>query len=375
MSGFQIKNFVSIVASMINHMKGTQKQVTDFRVGSVIRTLVEAPAIEIEELYQQMFNGLNQAIPVSTYRSFNFETLPAVAASGLIQLVLTSSTEDVVIAAGTVFKTDGTPLTYLSAEDVIIEAGDTAANILVISSVSSSAGNIEQGKTFTVNPVPAGFVSASNAISFLNGRDKETPDQQKQRFNDYIATLQRGTKDAIVYGLKTAALFNSSGVQTERVAAASVVEPYVDDVTEPTGLVNAYVHNGVGGTSADLVALAQKITDGYTDAGGTRVPGWKAAGVVVNVYASTEVELDVTGVITAKNGYSEDGLIALAGLALATYITSLDNGGQYIRATAIALVMAIPGVANFVPSLPASDLQAEVPEKFIPGTFTLTGPA
>ncbi len=52
---FQIKDFTSIVASMVNHMRGTQKKVTDFQKGSVARTLVEAAAVENEELYLQMF--------------------------------------------------------------------------------------------------------------------------------------------------------------------------------------------------------------------------------------------------------------------------------------------------------------------------------
>jgi hypothetical protein len=36
---FQIKNFVSIVAAMVNHMRATQDKITDFNVGSVARTL------------------------------------------------------------------------------------------------------------------------------------------------------------------------------------------------------------------------------------------------------------------------------------------------------------------------------------------------
>ena len=45
---FQIKNFVSICAGMINSMRANQTQITDFNVGSVARTLIEAPAIEID---------------------------------------------------------------------------------------------------------------------------------------------------------------------------------------------------------------------------------------------------------------------------------------------------------------------------------------
>jgi hypothetical protein len=48
---FQLKNFTSIAGAMINHMRGTQSDITDFVIGSKARTLVEAPAIEMDELY------------------------------------------------------------------------------------------------------------------------------------------------------------------------------------------------------------------------------------------------------------------------------------------------------------------------------------
>ena len=64
---FQIKDFLSIVASMVNYMRGATSKITDYNVGSVARTMVEAPAIEIDQLYQQMLFGLRDAIPTATY--------------------------------------------------------------------------------------------------------------------------------------------------------------------------------------------------------------------------------------------------------------------------------------------------------------------
>lgn len=69
---FQIKDFRSIVASLINVSKASQSKITDFGVGSVARTLMESPAIEIEELYLQMALGLQDAIPVAIYQAFDF---------------------------------------------------------------------------------------------------------------------------------------------------------------------------------------------------------------------------------------------------------------------------------------------------------------
>jgi len=81
---FQIKSFAAIAASMINYARATQDEITDFSVGSVARTIMEAPAIEIEELYQRMLAGILEAIPVSVYRAFGFDPLEAAPARGYV---------------------------------------------------------------------------------------------------------------------------------------------------------------------------------------------------------------------------------------------------------------------------------------------------
>ncbi len=63
---FQIKDFASIAAAMINYLRASQDRVTDFEPGSVARTMLEATAAELDELYQQLFHGIREAIEVST---------------------------------------------------------------------------------------------------------------------------------------------------------------------------------------------------------------------------------------------------------------------------------------------------------------------
>lgn len=369
---FQIKNFVSIVASMVNHMKGTQTELTDFAVGSVTRTIVEAPAIEIDEFYQQMVNGLTEAIPVATYRSFNFSKLDAVKASGIVVLSITAQSADVLIPATTVFSFSGGSTGYSSLADVTILAGNTTANVLCAAVTAGTVGNIAKDQSFTVAPLPNGFVSATNPRAFSNGSDAETADQMKQRFINYVSTLQRGTIAAIEYGLGTARVYDASGIQIEGVASAKVIEPYVLDITQPTGLVNAYIHNGVGSTTSDLVAAAQKIVDGYTDGSGNKVPGYKAAGVVVVVAAATEVPLNVTRTITTKTGYVHSDLVSQAASVITNYISSLEVGGTFTWAEVIELVMSIPGISNISLTPPMADVASTNSQKLIPGTVVIT---
>lgn len=379
---FQLKNFVSIVNSMINRMKATQKQITDYNVGGVARTLIEAPAGELEELYQQMFNGLQAAIPVSVYNSFNFPALTANSASGLAQVVITAQPVAVLVSGGTQFTPAGSSNVYASAADVIIPAGSTTVNVQLACTVAGAAGNLPQNQTFTVQPAITGFLSATNASSFVNGQDAETPAQQLIRFNNYISTLARGTVAAIGYGLSTVNLTDANGNITEKVVYNLVVEPYLTDDTQPIALVNCYIHNGVGDTSGALLAMAQKVIAGYMNAAGTKIPGWKAAGIPCNVYIATEVDLAVAATVTLLPGYVWDNVEPLVNSAIFTYLQTLvpgNNGNQLagtdpvgtaIAAQISAAAMAIPGVFNYVSAL--TDTLAATGTKIMPGAIILT---
>jgi uncharacterized phage protein gp47/JayE len=370
---FQIKNVTSITGAMINHVRGVASALTDFNIGAIIRTMLEAVGIEIDELYQQIFNGLKEAIPEATYRSFSFDRLLAIPTSGQLNLVITSSAADVLIVSGTLVTTTASSTQYLTQGDLLIHAGTTTGVLSVVATTPGVGGNVAAGSPFTLTPAPANFVSASNPIIFNSGQDLETDDQRKQRFISYVQTLQRATIDALIYGAKTAALFNAAGVETERVQAVSVVEPYLADNTQPIAWCQVYVHNGVGSTSGPLVTRVATVLQGYIDPlTGLKVPGWKAAGVKIDVAAATETLQNVTGVITTAPGFVGSALITAANLAIEKFILSLDIGQTLKFKDLVILIGSIPGVANIVFSTPTADVTATASHKLMPGTLAIT---
>jgi uncharacterized phage protein gp47/JayE len=349
MATFQLKSFTSIVAAMLNHVRGTAPELTDFNVGAVNRVMLEAPATEIDEAYQQIFNGLRAAIPVATYQSFNFGRLPAAPTTGVLHVVLGVSAVDVTIPAGQVFSTPGSSLTYLSQAAVTIIAGASAADVSVVASGPGSLGNLPAGQAFAATPAIANFVSATNVLLLNDGRDLESDDERKQRFTSYIQTIQRGTDAALIYGARTCALFNSAGVEVERVRAVGLIEPYLADNTQPISWIQIYVHNGVGATSSDLVALVDKVLRGYTDpATGAKIPGWKAAGTKLDTAAAAEVKVNLTGALTVSPGYVAADLATAADSAAEALLLGLDCGATLQLQQLVLAVSAIPGVANFV---------------------------
>jgi len=368
---FQIKDFPSIAASIINYAKSIQITITDFTIGSVARTMLEAPAVEIEELYQQMFYGLMESIPVAIYNSFNFSALPAVTATGLVTVNITPSSSSILIPAGSTFTPAGySSLTFTSVSDVTISAGSSTANVQIEASVAGSQGNIVAETSFAIQPVITGFLNASSTANFTTGRDAETPEQRQARFAAYILTLNHGTDAAIQYGLSTANVQDSNGNIIESVVFQSVIEPYLTGGA--TGLVNCYIHNGTTGASSALLAQASNIINGYYDSNGNPVPGYKAAGVNVTISAATNVSINITCHITISSSYTTATVQAAVEAAIANYVTSLGIGANVLFAEIIAAAVAVPGVTNFALTSPSADVTITSTEKAVIGTFTLT---
>lgn len=369
---FQIKDFASIAASMLNHLRGTTNQVTDFEPGSVVRSLVEAPAVEIDELYQQMFNGLKEAIPVALYRSLSFDALPALPARGLVRVNITSNTSDVLIPAGTVFTVTGGAQSYASTADTTIGAGQTFVDVAVAARIAGTSGNLNAGASFTLVPALSTMLSVQNLAAFTPGVDAESDADRKSRFRAYIATLARGTVAAIVVGLQTATVTDASGNQIERVASATLIEPWLTDPTQPTALVRCYIHNGVGNTSSSLVARALQVVTGYRDSNGTPVPGWKAAGAKVEILVATEIVANVSGTLVAQAGVDHAQLAVQVTQTIYGYLLGLQIGQSALVAEIVALAMAVDGVADIAIMTPTANITATAQQKLMPGAITFT---
>lgn len=366
---FQLKDFASIVASMLNHMGATSTQITDFNQGAVARTLVEAPAIELDQLYQQMFIGLREAIPVSVFKSFNFSALPATYSSGTVTFTANPvSSTPIVIPQGTAVSVPGGAVKYLTQTTVILPANTASVSVAVLADTIGSVGNVAANTVTSLLGSINGITSVTNAADIADGSDPETDDERQLRFQAYISTLARGTNAAIVYGAKTTQLLNAGGQVIEVVANAVMIEPYLTDTTQPPSVIKCVIHNGVGNTSAALVAQAQNVVNGYVASDGTVVPGWKAAGVICTVVAAIEVPVTVSGAITVLFGYDGPTVAAAALSAAETYLTGLPIGKPALLAEIIAVMMGVPGVYNVSLTSPTADTTIAADHKAMPGT-------
>lgn len=367
---FQIKDFASIAASVLNYAKAVQQRTTDFSIGSIARTMLEAPAVEIEELYQQMFIGLREAIPVAIYNSFDFTRLAALPSTGLIRVSITPTTAITLIPAGTIFTSPAYSVSFVSLYDATIGIGSSYVDVTVEAKLPGVIGNISSGTTFTSTPAVQNIISQIALSSFTSGRDEENDAQRKSRFSAYILTLNHGTVAALDYGLRLANVRDINGNIIESVRHTAIIEPYITDISAPIALVNCYIHNGISGASSDLINAANKIMMGYTDSSGNIISGYKAAGVHVTIAAASSIATNIVGVVTIASGHDVATTKLSVQSAIADYINALNIGDNVLIAEIIAAAMGVVGVTNFALTTPSADVVISNIQKAVMGSFT-----
>jgi uncharacterized phage protein gp47/JayE len=361
---FQIKDFASIVAAQINHGRAVTDKITDYAPGSVARTLIEAPAVEIEELYLQMFLGLRDAIPVATFQSFGFTKLPAKRAFGFVSVssnVLLGA--PISIPVGTKFTT-AAGASYSSTAAVTWAAGTSLVRVPVQADIVGLVGNVAAGviNSAALFPTSSGFTVGNSLIA--NGADAESDADREARFTDHIKAISGGTVAACLYGAGQAVVLDVDGNISEYVTRVGY--------TEIPGRFTIYIYSNMGLPSAALLAASQLLIDGKRDdINGTVSAGAGPAGVRTDVLAMAERAVAASIKVGMLEGYTltpavTQSLNDIYGSA----IRGVKPGTTLYLGTLIELMLAVPGVAQIVPVTSANVVCAGS-EALTPGVLTV----
>lgn len=364
MSGnsFQIKNFVSIVASMLNYVRGNKPEITDLAVGSSVRTLLEAPAGEIEETYMQFFNGIRDAIPVATFSSFSFEKLAAIYASGFIIVSVEAYLlEPLVIPKGTVFFTDD-GRRYLTTKQVTWKTSELSVMLSVQAEKPGFDGNLSSGLIVGSPFFNDSFSINSQAID--GGQDNETQDEVQARFGAFVASLSRGTISADLYAASTAIIRDDDGNIIERVTRTGL--------TEIPGYVQVFIYTNRGAPSVELLAEAQKIIDGWLLPDGTRIPGYRAGGVRTDCVPMTERAVSFSGKVEMLPGFAltEDVKAKLKNI-YSYQVTSIQPETTALLQDIITAMITVSGVKRLTSNSP-ENITCGASEALVVGSFEVS---
>lgn len=360
--------YPEILSRLVAHVRASNDALTDFNVGSVTRSWLEATAVGLDELWMGATQAINEAIPQAVFSGFDFTKLPATYALGEVTFyVAVLQEEDVTIPAGTRVRLLGGSAEYLTLASATLAAGDYEVTTLARAAQPGPDANAESGGlSVIVNSTPTmseALVDSTNRQPILNGRYEETDAEQRTRFVAYIASLARGTLGALEYGARLA-MIEADGVIVEQVRHVAIVET--------PGRVELYLHNGVGSTTQALVDRAQRLIDGYRDdAQDLIVPGYRPAGMAVVCQAITDVPLTVTATVTLAAGYTLADVRVQAQAALISLLRYF-SGSLLTVPSIINTLYGVPGISDLVLLAPVVGQPYLIHQRPVYGTVTLT---
>lgn len=369
---FELTSAEAHAEEIIFEIVGLTERLTDLNIGGVARSMIEALAIQLEKLDAKMFYGLERGIPTEAYTAFGFSILPATKATGTVTFIREAgSSGDIAIPKGSVVVAPATDLSpqarFLTLQDKLLIDGSNDIDIPVVAQIAGTVNNVSAGRVSKLNTPITNIASVFNSAAIKNGAEAETEEERQVRFRKFVVNLARSPLAGIEVGATGAQIFDIDGTLIERVVKVVAFEP-----ENTVGRVQVYIDSGGGSASGDLVALAQKLVDGYKDQSGALIPGYKAAGIVVFVAAIVSVPVPVTVAVELSDGYNFTDVKEAVQNAVEDFFLALDPGGELIWVDIVSTVASVPGVKDLKFTTPTANLNADRSERLLAGTVVIT---
>jgi hypothetical protein len=354
-----------IAADAIATVSAETSLVTNFNVGSVVRSLIDAFASESSLMEQEIEEQVAAGILNAPYQLLNLSPSGAVGSVYLLTFSLSSSaTSNVTLASGTSVTIPNSTLQWEIGQSITLEPGQSSS----ISATCTTTGTITNvpANSITQLVVPVSGITVTNASAqpVIQGRDAQTQSELQAELSQTINQLHRGDYLAVEAGALTSQLVDASGKPTEQVVNAVEVDFVPTTAWQVNGFV--YVYNGVGAMSSELLQQTQNIVNGYTDTNGVKHTGYKAAGVILQVVDAPQSVVDLSLAVLPKYGYSLATVQTNVQDAVNRYFASLDIGQAFSLTQLAYAVLTAPGVA---------DVQITEPTNSLPATPYVANPA
>jgi hypothetical protein len=331
---FTPKNYIQIYDQMEGYIVGMGIRLSNFNVGSIIRTILEALSLVQGQSHYEFFQGLLAAIPVSLYSAFGFTKKGGTQAGGFIRIAVETNVtgSSLTVPLGITINVNGND--YITLNAGVIQIGQKVndpATPISIQSVSPgldkniSAGDIavKAGQGFFVGTTA--WADAYNEVAFTQGTDEESETDRRNRFLAFINGLTRST----YFGMLSAIL-GINGVKSV----------YERELFPTPGWVTFYVDNGTGAIPTSLMTLINKVINGYIY-DSTNYPGYRGAGIRVSISAPTVHYLTFVFNIKIDNLTisNPSDILVLAKTALEDYVNGLTMGEDFILNEGITAII------------------------------------
>jgi uncharacterized phage protein gp47/JayE len=354
---FVFKTYDQILAELIADWQANSG-VTDMQPGALSYTFLAVQARALRMLWFMLEQLLNLFFVSTSTGSF---LVRRAAERGVIQKLgtkasgtfdLTRSTAAPVgatLTQGTIFSTLDDKVEFTANSDVTLVAGWTAATVDVTCTTPGIVGNLAAGTPLKiVGSQVVGVQNIAVATGGLSGgTDDETDDQLRAR---YLYTIQNpingGTPaDYVVWAT----------------AVAGVKQAIPLPLNRGPGTIDVVITDG--GIPSDSL-----VTDVINYIEDNRRP----VGADVQVLKPTAHSIDITGTITAAQGYVQSDLVTAVTQALEAYLAGVPIGGVVRYNAMIKVAMEVKGVLDFAMTAPTANVALGATELATVGTVNIT---
>lgn len=263
------KSISDILGGLIDYTSTHTSEITDFTPGSIVRSIYEAEAMELEQLYTLSIENILWGIRHSVLDAFGFTPKDATAAFGYVTVTLsTPLAAPLVLAKGTSFyssKDTAESIMFVTQDSYFIDTGTSSFQVVVYCTQLGTIGNIDSNYIDTMSSTQITSKTATNEEPFATGTDTESTDSVLQRFRQFVATRGRATANAVDYAARSVP--GVTGVYVSETTGEFIVyahdangdlNPYM--MNQVTNAVNLYRPVGIPWSVHPVSKLVKGIT-------------------------------------------------------------------------------------------------------------------
>lgn len=366
-----VRTYDEIVAEMLAKI-AARTRLTNFNVGSVVRTLVEILGAAIADLGDLTLAALKAGFVATATgywldlraKEFGITRHPARATEGTVIFARSvPKNENITIGAGTIVSTlkdrEGRAYRYITQSETILAAGTTEISVAVIAEQPGAAHNVGPGSIQKTAVHIRGVDSVENRDDWITseGTNVETDASLRARcFLAWEELTQGGTERAYI----------SWALSDPRVTSAFVNSQH----PRGQGTVNVYILGAGGMPSPGLIADVQAVVDANRPL---------CVDALVLAPAERAVDLDLaivprryvpTATIEAEVRTRLAAYFNPQGDAAYPWIEPVGVGRDVVYHQLVEIVMSVDGVYDVGFVAPTADVDVDTDE--LPTIRTLT---
>jgi uncharacterized phage protein gp47/JayE len=331
------KTFQDILKDLFEYV-GEGKKITDFNVGSAVRTILEAVAAITEEVWYMLQFFVNKFFLDTSQgewldkrlNDLGMERKEGAKAYGLLTIGRASpSPISVSISAGTIFQNDTGELQFTTQAEVILHIGSAAVDVAAEAAEVGAAYNLAADTVLKQSGIALSGIEWAKIKLMGGGEDIESDAAFKNRVPEYFDSLSRGTAAAVSYAAATV-----NGVES-----VTLKENY-----PAKGWFTVYIDDGSGVANQTLLQSVRAILEDY-----------RSFTVQYVVATAKLTEFTAENQVAAKADVNTEAVKAEVQTAIVSYVNALKMGVPVYLADLIYLARGVAGVENVKILAPTSD--------------------